>query len=51
MKKEKKKRLTPEQLDANYFHLMKNKQLNEDGKELFAKAIKKAVTPKQRSLK
>jgi hypothetical protein len=42
---EKKERLTPEQLDANYNKFMKGQELNNNGKELFEKVIKNAAKP------
>jgi hypothetical protein len=50
-KAKKRERLTPEQLDANYNKFMKGKELANNGKELFDKVIKKAVTTKQHSAK
>ncbi|HEY8660922.1 MAG TPA: hypothetical protein VIL78_17960 [Hanamia sp.] len=43
MKTKKKERLTPTQLDANYNKYMKGKELNNNGKKLFEKTLKKAV--------
>lgn len=39
----KKKRLTPAQLDANYNKYMEGKELNNNGKKLFEKTLKKAT--------
>jgi len=39
----KRERLTPAQLDANYNKFMKGQELNNNGKELFEKTLKKAV--------
>lgn len=41
--KKKRQRLTPEQLDANYHKFMKDKELADNGKEVFEKVIKKAT--------
>ena len=41
--KKKIKRLTPAQLDANYNKFMKGQELNNSGKKLFEKTLKKAV--------
>lgn len=49
MVKSKKKELTMEQVTANYETFIKDKKQNPKGKELFEKALKKAV--KQRGSK
>ena len=41
--KNKKDRLTPEQLDANYNKYMKGKELTSNGKKIFDKTLKKIV--------
>jgi len=47
MKSKPKKEQTPmEKLTQNYEKFMKNKEVNENGKELFDKTIKKATTTK-----
>ena len=47
-----KKELTPmEKLTQGYEKFIKGKQLNENGRELFSKAIKKAAQIKQRGSK
>lgn len=40
-----------EKLTARYEKFIKGKELKEDGKKLFSKAIKKASNPKHRGLK
>lgn len=50
-KAKKRERLTMEQLTANAEKLLKGKELNSNGKELFEKVIKKAATLKQRGSK
>lgn len=47
--KKKRDRLKPAQLDANYNKFMKGQELNNNGKELFEKTLKKAI--KSKSLK
>ena len=48
----KKKEQTPmEKLTAGYGKFMKGQQVNPNGKELFDKVLKKAVTTKPRSSK
>jgi hypothetical protein len=46
-KPKKRERLTMEQLTANAEKFLKGKELNPNGRELFEKVIKKAVTPKK----
>jgi hypothetical protein len=43
-----KKQTSMEKLTANYEQFMKGKGTNSNGKDIFAKAIKKAAKPKQR---
>lgn len=47
----KKKNLTIGELTKNYDQFIKGKELNKNNKELFEKALKKAVTVKPRSSK
>jgi len=50
-KPKKRERLTPEQLADRAEALLKGKELNPNGKELFEQVLKKAANVKQRSAK
>jgi hypothetical protein len=48
MKSKKKKEKTPmEKITQNYEKFIKDKEVNENGKELFDKALKKAINKKK----
>ena len=51
MKNEKKQKTTMEKLTEGYEKFIKDKEIRENGRELFSKAIKKATKVKQRGSK